>query len=355
LKKFKHVFLLIVLITAALVTLALFGLKINNGNKTAIELKGIHEMRYGIDIRGGVEAIYKPRDLKRLPTDTELESARVIMETRLDSKGILDREVTVDKANGTILIRFPWKSTEKDFNPQKAIAELGQTAHLTFRDPSGNILVDGKNIKKSTAVYNSQQQEDVVDLQFDAEGTKLFADATGKFLNQKIGIYMDETLLSNPTVQSQITEGTAMITGMKDAKEAASLASQIESGSLPFSLESSSHSTISPSLGMGALDVMAKAGIVAFILVCIFMLLYYRLLGFVACIALTIQATGQLLAVSVPQFTLTLPGIAAIILSIGMGVDANVIISERIREELKSGKSLPNALNRFPSGIFLCL
>jgi protein-export membrane protein, SecD/SecF family len=155
---------------------------------------------------------------------------------------------------------------------------------------------------------------------------------------------MDETLLSNPTVQSQITEGTAMITGMKDAKEAASLASQIESGSLPFSLESSSHSTISPSLGMGALDVMAKAGIVAFILVCIFMLLYYRLLGFVACIALTIQATGQLLAVSVPQFTLTLPGIAAIILSIGMGVDANVIISERIREELKSGKSLPNAI-----------
>lgn len=343
-KKFKYVFLLIVLITAAMVTLALYGLQIGNKDKSPIDLKGIHDMRFGIDIRGGVEAVYQPKDLKRKPTNTELESARSIMETRLDYQNILDREVTIDKKNKAVIIRFPWKSTEKEFDAAKAISELGETAVLTFRDPSGNVLLDGKHVTKSDSTYQQSDSQYVVNLTFDKEGTTAFADATTKFKGQKIGIFMDENMISNPTVNDAITDGKAIITGMANADEANSLANKIRSGSLPFAMESSSNTQISPSLGKGALDVMVKAGIVAFILVCIFMILYYRLLGVIACIALTIQATGQLLAVSIPQFTLTLPGIAAIILSIGMGVDANVIISERIKEELKSGKSLPNAI-----------
>ena len=341
--KFKHAFIIIVLIVAALFYVTLFGFNMKIGNQ-ALNIKGIKDMRYGIDIRGGVEAIYKPKDLDRLPTADELESARSIIETRLDSKNIFDREITVDNINGTILLRFPWKSDETEFNPQTAIAELGETAHLTFRDPQGNIVVDGANVKNSTSVFNSEVNEFVVDLQFDKIGAEKFAEATGRLVNQRIGIYMDETLISSPTVNEQITGGTAMITGMENAEEARSLSEKINSGSLPFSLISSSNNIISPSLGSGALNVMVKAGLLAFILICLFLLLYYRLPGFVACIALSLQVVGQLLALSVPQFTLTLPGIAAVILSIGMGVDANIIVSERIKEELNDGKTLSGAI-----------
>jgi protein-export membrane protein SecD len=126
---------------------------------------------------------------------------------------------------------------------------------------------------------------------------------------------------------------------------AKSLASKINSGSLPFSLIVKNSNIISPTLGSGALAVMVRAGIAAFIVVCLFMLFYYRLPGFVACIALTLQVVGQLLALSIPQFTLTLPGIAGVILSIGMGVDANVIVSERIKEEINTGKTLVSAID----------
>lgn len=341
--KFKNAFIIIVLIVAALAYISIFSLKIPMGAKN-INIKGLDQMRYGIDIRGGVEAVYKAKDLDRVPTSAELESALTVIETRLDAKNILDREITINKEEGSILVRFPWKTEEKEFNPQQAIAELGETARLTFRDPEGNVVVEGKNVKKSIPEFDNNKVEQVVRLEFDEEGKRLFSEATGRLVNQKIGIYMDEELISAPTVQTQITEGTAVITGMKDAKEAKELSDKINSGSLPFSLISSNHSTISPKLGSGALGVMAKAGIVAFILICIFMILYYRLPGVVACVALILQATGQLLALSVPQITLTLPGIAAVILSIGMGVDANIIVSERIKEEIRSGKKLSTAI-----------
>ncbi len=341
--KFKHAFIVITLIVIGLVYVTINGLEFPLGDRL-ISIKGANQMRYGIDIRGGVEAIYKPQSLDRLPTSEELDSARAIMETRLDAKNIFDREITTDKVNGTILVRFPWKSEETEFNPQAAIAELGETAHLTFRDPEGNIVVDGKNVKKSSVAYDEKSRQSVVQLEFDDEGSKAFADATGRLVNQRIGIYMDEELISAPTVNEKITQGSAIITGLESPEVAKALSDKINSGALPFSMISSSQRTISPLLGSGALDVMVKAGIVAFLLVCLFMLIYYRLPGMVACVALTLQATGQLLALSVPQFTLTLPGIAGVILSIGMGVDANIIVSERIKEELNSGKTLSSAI-----------
>jgi protein-export SecD/SecF family membrane protein len=319
---------------------AFFGI-----NAGPIQVKGLSDIRFGIDIRGGVEAIYEPYNLDRVPTTSELESAKLIMESRLDSKNILDREITVDNNNGQILIRFPWKSDETDFNPQAAIAELGETARLTFRDPDGNILVEGKDVTESIVQLNSKTNTPEVTLEFNSEGAKLFEDATEKLINQKISIYMDETLISAPTVNQKISGGKSVITNIGSTEEAMALSDKINSGALPFSLKSSNYSTITPTLGSGALGVMVKAGITAFILVCLFMLIYYRLLGFVACFVLLLQLSIQLLALSIPQITLTLPGIAGIILSIGMGVDANVIISERIKEELRSGKTLGNSIN----------
>jgi len=323
------------LLIVSITLIAVFGIHIGDFN-----IRGAREIRFGIDIRGGVEAVYEPKDLDRKPTNQELENARIIIESRLDAKNILDREVTTDKVNGQILIRFPWKTDEAEFNPQAAIAELGETARLTFRDPQGNILIEGKNVKESKVEYNPKDNSPVVTLLFDTEGAKLFAEATEKFKGQKISIYMDDTLISDPIVNEVINNGAAIISNLDSKEEAIELSEKINSGSLPFSLMSKNHSTISPTVGEGALDIMVRAGILVYILICVFMILYYRLMGFVACFGILLQLAIQLLMLSIPQITLTLPGIAGMVLSLGMGVDANIIISERIREELKSGKSL---------------
>ncbi|MGB4439709.1 MAG: protein translocase subunit SecD [Sedimentibacter sp.] len=331
----KHMYILMMFLVICVVLTALFGISAG-----PVQIKGMKDIRFGIDIRGGVEAVFEAADLGRLPTASELESAKVIMETRMDAQNILDREIAIDKNNGQIIVRFPWKSGETDFNPQAAIAELGETAKLTFRDPEGNIIVEGKDVKESVVQLDKKTSTPVVTLVFNDEGAKLFADATERLVNQRISIYMDETLISAPSVTQKITGGDAVITNMQSTEEAKSLSDKINSGALPFSLISKNHSTITPTLGSGALDVMIKAGLIAFAFVCLFMLFYYKLLGLVACFALLLQVSVQMLALSIPQVTLTLTGIAGIILSIGMGVDANVIISERIREELAANKSL---------------
>ncbi len=331
----KHIYILIMLLIICIALTAIFGI-----NAGPIHIRGMKDIRFGIDIRGGVEAIFEPANLDRVPTESELESARVIMETRMDAQNILDREITVDKGTGHIIIRFPWKSGETDFNPQKAIAELGETAKLTFRDPDGNIIVEGKDVKESKVQLDKKNNQPVVTLEFDDKGAKAFEEATGRLIGQHISIYMDETLISAPSVTSKITGGNAIITNMESADEAKALSDKINSGALPFSLVSKNHSTITPTMGSGALEVMVKAGIIAFAAICIFMVFYYRLIGVVACFALLLQISVQLLALSIPQMTLTLTGIAGIILSMGMGVDANVIIFERIREELNEGKTL---------------
>lgn len=302
------------------------------------DVKGAINMRFGIDIRGGVEAIFEPVDLKRKPTSNELESARIIIENRLDAQNVTDREVTVDKKGGYIIVRFPWKSDETDFNPENAIKELGEMAKLTFRDSDGNILLEGKNVENAKAVKDNSLTgtKYMVSLSFDNEGEKLFQKATKELVGKNMPIYMDEVLISNPRVEGEISGGEAVINNIDTYKEANELAQKINSGALPFSLSTTSFSTISPTLGNNALYVMVVAGIIALFIVCMFMILYYKMGGVIACIALLFQVSLQLLSISLPQFTLTLPGIAGIILSVGMAVDANIIISERISEELKN-------------------
>ncbi|MDD3766495.1 MAG: protein translocase subunit SecD [Eubacteriales bacterium] len=339
----KHTFFIVVIVIAALAYVAAFGLEFSLG-KNDFKIQGANEMRYGIDIRGGIEAIYEPSDPSIKPTEEQLEAARAVIETRLDLNNITDRDVTVDVNNAMIIVRFPWASTEVDFDPQKAIAEIGETAMLTFRDPDGNVLLQGDRVVKSAAEYDPNTKSYYISLEFDEEGAKQFEEATSMLVGKQMAIYMDETAISAPNVREAISGGKASITGNFTVEEATKLANQISSGALPFSLKSENNSAISPTMGKSALDVMMKAGIIAFLLVCLFMLFYYRLPGFVAVFALSLQVIGQLLALSWPQFTLTLPGIAAVILSIGMGVDANIISSERIKEEIREGKSVGAAI-----------
>ena len=330
----KKMLAAIVLVIAAFVYVAIFG--------AGESVKGIFDMRFGIDIRGGVEAVFEPQNLDRKPTGKELESARDVIESRMDNQNITDREVTVDKNAGYIIVQFPWKSGETDFKPEDAIAELGQMAELTFKGPDGEVLIQGKDVINANPQTNNSNgiKTYVVALSFNDNGTKLFSDATGKLIGKRMGIYMDDELISNPTVQSQITGGQAVITGMKTYDEAKDLAEKINAGALPFSLKTTNFSTISPSLGSNALTIMVYAGIVAFFVICLFMIVFYRMPGVVACITLLLQMIIQMLAVSVPQYTLTLPGIAGIILTLGMAVDTNIIISERISDELKKGTSV---------------
>lgn len=330
----KATFFVVLIISVAVAALSFFGL--------GDWIKSAGDIRFGIDIKGGVEATYVPEGLDREPTADELESVRTILELRLDDLNILDREITIDNKNGEVLVRFPWKSDETDFNPQEAVAELGQMAVLTFRDSTNAIIVEGKNVKSSSVITDSSGNY-LVQLDFDDEGTKAFADATARLVGQRISIYMDEDLISSPVVQEVITDG-GVINCYQNSDQAFDLSSKINSGALPFSLSAKSFSTISPTLGSGALQVMIDAGILAFILICLFMICFYRLPGFVACIGLTLQLALQLLIIAVAQITVTLPGIAGIILALGMGVDANIIISERIKEEVKAGVTIGNAI-----------
>ena len=309
-------------------------------------VKGAKDMRFGIDIRGGIEAVFEPENLDRVPTASELEAARNVIETRLDTKNILEREITVDKQKGYIIVRFPWKSDEVNFNPEEAIAELGETAQLTFRDTEGNVLLEGSHVKSSNPAYNNETGEYIVQLSFDEAGSKAFEEATEKMAGKQMAILMDDTVISAPLVKNKISGGECMIDGMKSSQEAKDLSDKINAGALPFSMITSNHSSISPTLGSGALKIMIIAGIVAFAGVCLFMMIYYKLPGIMSCIALCLQMALQLLALSVPQFTLTLPGIAGVILSLGMAVDANVIISERICEEIAKGLSVRQAIKK---------
>ncbi|MSC84801.1 protein translocase subunit SecD [Eubacterium sp. am_0171] len=337
-KEHKRNIWIVLCVTAVFLYAAIFGL--------GSDFKGAVDMRFGIDIRGGVEAVFEPEGVTETPSAEDLDAARTVIENRLDAQNILDREVTADKEHGNIIVRFPWKSDEKTFNPEAAIAELGETAKLTFRDSQGNVLVEGKNVADSSVVKNKQTGEYEVSLEFDKQGAEDFADATEKLVGQSMGIYMDEEQISNPVVREAIKGGQAVINGMGSQEEAETLSEKINAGALPFSLKTTNYNTISPTLGSGALKAMTTAAATAFILVCIFMILYYRLPGMIACLALVFQMSLQVLALSVPQYTLTLPGIAGLILSLGMAVDANVIISERIGEELQKGSSIRTAVRR---------
>ncbi|MBQ6154020.1 MAG: SecD/SecF family protein translocase subunit [Ruminococcus sp.] len=349
----KPVFFIVAILILAFAATAFFGVKYYNGDIQQTSIKGISDIRWGIDIRGGVEATFKPQgDIDA--TDEQLDSAKSIIETRMVSNGITDYELYADYGSDRIIVRFPWKEDETNFDPVEAVNELAATAHLSFRNSSGEELMDGSAVASARAGVDTSQDstgEYLVLLDLTDEGATTFAAITEEYLNQQIAIYMDEIELSNPTVQAVISDGSAQITGNFTAEEAVKLANQINGGALPFDLETASYSAISPTLGQNSLTAMGYAAVIAIVIIALFMIIRYRVPGFVAVIALIGQMALSIAAVTryfnvFQSFTMTLPGIAGLILSIGMGVDANVITAERIKEEFKSGKTLDTAIDR---------
>jgi len=352
----KPVFFIVAILIIAFAFTAFAGIKYYEGDIQKTVLKGIGDIRWGIDIRGGVEATFKPAG-EIDATDEQLDSAKSIIETRMVSNGITDYEIYSDYGSDRIIVRFPWKEDDTNFDPVSAVDELAATANLTFRNPSGEVVMDGSAVASASVGVDTSNQSTgnpgqyLVLLELNSEGAQTFADITSQYLNQQISIYMDETMLSNPTVQSVISDGHAQISGNFDAESATKLANQINGGALPFSLEAASYSGISPTLGQNSLTAMGYAAIIAFILIALFMIIRYRVPGFVAVIALVGQMALAVAAVTryfnaFNSFTMTLPGIAGLILSVGMGVDANIITAERIKEEFRSGKTLDSAIEK---------
>ena len=331
---------------------AIFGASYQYGDTKNIYIKGASDIRFGIDIRGGVDVTFMPAgDVDATPE--QMTAAKTVIEDRLVGLGITDYESYVDSNKDRIIVRFPWKTGEADFNPQTAIDEIGTTAKMVFRKGStadGKEILSGDDVTSANAAYNETEGW-VVQLKFNSAGAAAFADATTEQAanNGTISIWLDDENISTATVNEAITGGEAIIKGKFDQDSASTLANQINSGALPFALSAESYSTISPSLGAKSLEVMVLAGIIAFALVAVMMIVRYRLPGTIATISLFGQVAATLAVVSgyftvFPGSTLTLPGIAGIILGIGMGVDANVITAERIKEELSKNKTLPAAV-----------
>lgn len=360
---FFIVFALIIIFAASVI----LGVTTYYGDIKTVYVKGAQNIRFGIDIKGGVDVTFTPPEGIDAE-DEQLDAAKEVIVQRMIKLGITDYESFIDYNNDRIIVRFPWKEGEANFDPEAAVKELGETAELTFREgyevddlgaPTGitaeNIILVGSDVQEAYAAYIQDENNNLewqVSLNLTDEGAKKFAEATARLAPTQgvISIWMDDTCFSYPTVQSVITEGRASISSPTfDAESAKSLADKINSGALPFKLVTASFSTISPSLGTGALEAMVIAGLIAFAFIAVFMIVLYRLPGAVAVVSLIGQVAGTLAFISgyfgfMNGSILTIPGIAGIILAVGMGVDANIITSERIKEELANGKTLDGSI-----------
>ncbi len=349
----KPVFFVVLILILLLAFTAFFGIDNYYGDTREIYFKGANDIRWGIDIKGGVEAVFSPDKKGVEITEEDMDAAKAIIETRLVNNNITDYEVYADNNNHQIIVRFPWAAEESNFDAAAAVQELGETALLTFceGETKDKVILSGTDVASAQPGVDEQGNY-VVYLNFDKEGTSKFASATQRLVGSTISIWMDETLLSAPKVNEAITGGTAYISGMEGADQAKELADKINAGSLPFALtvDDSKLQIISPTLGSDALRVMVIAGSIAFALICLLMILRYRLNGVVASFALLGQLAGSIACISgyfagADSFTLTIPGIAGIILSIGVGVDCNVIAAERIRDEFAKGKTIDGAID----------
>ena len=293
----------------------------------------------GLDLRGGIYAVYLG-DTSAEDFDAQMDATVTIMRTRLTNEGYTEATIT-RQGDDRIRIEIPDVS-----DPNEILNIVGTPAHLTFVDPDGNVVVEGSQIVEAYPAYD-ENNKPVVMFKMNDEATESFAKATTENIGKTISIQLDGENISTPTVQSAITEGSGMISGSSTIEEAQTLANLIMSGALPLDITLDSSSAVSATLGIDALSTSLKAGIIGLILVALFMIVLYRLPGVISVMALCIYTLIVMYAVClVPGVQLTLPGIAGILLGIGMAVDGNVIIFERFREELKGGRSLEAAVNR---------
>ncbi len=337
-----------VLLIAMFAYTAIFGLSLSSLN-IPVEFHSLmdeeHGIRLGFDLTGGSVIVYEAD--AEAPSDDQMDTVVDIMYKRLTNMGFTEATVTRQGTN-RVSVEIPTIT-----NPDEAIKILGATAQLSFVDSEGTTVLTGKDVKDAKAMFGQLSetgaQEHYVQLSFNSNAQQAFFDATSR-MSQKpegenyISIKLDEDIYSQPRVSEAINSDTCVISGDFTADSAKQLATTIKEGQLPFQLKVVERRSSGPSLGDDALETSLLAGLIGIILVMIFMIIMYRLPGVVASVALAAYIVILMYALMLTRANLSLAGIAGIILSIGMAVDANVIIFERIKEEMKTGKTLGAAL-----------
>lgn len=349
-------FVAVLLVIALLCCTAVFGLTVG-----PIQIPNVLDeengIRRGLDLVGGSSITFEaqlPDGYNTSNLQSDMNSVQAMMTKRLDSLGYT--EATVELVGDTrIKVDIPAIS-----DPQEAVEVLGATAQLQFLNADGEVILGGSDIKSASAGYGKVSQTSVaeehyVNVEFTDEAAEKWTEATKLAAQAEDGknyikIVMDDDTLSSPSVSSEyaetgITGGGCIISGNFDADSARTLAEQINIGQLPFTLEEVSMSAVGPSLGEKALSTSLTAGAIGILLVMIFMIVMYRVPGVIASIALLFYTALDAVILTVAHVNLSLPGIAGIILSIGMAVDANVIIFERIKDELHNGKTVRAAID----------
>ena len=304
-------------------------------------------MKLGLDIKGGVYVVMEAKtDLQGEELRDAMEQTQAVIEERVNQMGLAEPVVTIE---GEKRIRVELPGAE---DAQEAIEQIGTTAQLQFALADGTIVLDGSNVKNAESAMDNESAGYAVDLQFDSEGADLFHEATSTAYsgavtsaiegvdNKAIMIILDGQIISAPTVNEPISGGRCSITGGFTQEEATNLAALIEGGALPLELEEVNSSVQSAKIGYNALEMSVYAGIIGLVLVILLMVIAYRGLGFIASVALLFYVLIVINIMGFAGSVLTLPGIAGFILSIGMAVDANVVIFSRIREEIAAGKTI---------------
>lgn len=329
-KKSAVLLIFSVLVIGILAYVGAFGLNVGD-----YRVKSFNQMlKKGLDLQGGVSVV---EEIQGKADNTAIEKTKELINLRINKLGVSESSVSQEGSNK---IRIDVPGT---FNKDEVINLIGKTGKLTFKDPNGKVILTGDDVKDANAYISQDTQKPTIQLELKSSGTKKFASATQKFLGQKIAIYMDEHQLTNPTVDAVITNGQAIIEGSASLEEAKSQADIIKSGALPVKLKVVQSQIVGASLGADALPKSVFAGEVAIAVIFLFMLLVYRMPGLMANIALVLFTVLVLFVFVTIKATLTLSGIAGLILTIGMAVDANVLIFERFKEELKLGKSVRSA------------
>jgi len=293
----------------------------------------------GLDLEGGVYVLLEAEAVDDEDLDHDaIQRAITVIRSRIDELGVAE---PVLQREGDRRLRIELPGIE---DQAQAMEVIGRTARLTFVSPEEEELLTGANL--DTAYFTrGQMNEPLVALEFDAEGAEKFAQATREYLGQPIYIYLDDELVSAPSVENIITDGNAVITGIDSSDEARDIAIMLRSGALPVNLVELETRSVGPVLGENALQLSFSAGLVGLGIVMVYMLIYYRFAGLIADISLVVYLALVFLILSAFNATLTLPGIAGLILSIGMAVDANILIFERVKEELDVGKTTLVAIN----------
>lgn len=296
------------------------------------------DIKQGLDLQGGVHVLLQAVSTPEAPvTEDAMTRVTAILENRVNQFGVSE-PIVQRQGKDRIIVELAGID-----DPEAAVDKMIRTAFLEFRTEDGRTVLTGRDLKNAQeAKVGSQAQ---VNLEFTPAGAKKFAEITTANVGKHLAIYLDGKLVQNPVVEEPITQGRARITGYSSLEEAHTVAILLRSGALPVKVKVLEKRTVGPTLGKDSLDRSVKAGMIGLALILLFMAAYYRVPGSVANLALAIYVLLVLLAYNGFRVTMTLPGVAGFILSLGMAVDANIIIFERLKEELRTGKTLRSAID----------